>query len=101
MSDLSLTTEDDASPRNPQVDGATSAIPVRSLSSRPETTETQYPVAGKAVTLRSRIAKAETEAILGALENTDWNRKRAAQLLAISYRGLLYKIRRHNIIRAK
>jgi len=52
-------------------------------------------------TLRSRIAEAETQAILGALENTHWNRKRAAQLLAISYRGLLYKIRRHNIIRTK
>ena len=52
-------------------------------------------------TLRSRIADAETQAILVALENTDWNRKQAARLLAISYRGLLYKIRRHNIVRAK
>jgi len=57
--------------------------------------------AGKVPTLRTRIAEAETQAILVALENTDWNRKRAAQLLAISYRGLLYKIRRHSICRTK
>lgn len=61
----------------------------------------QGDVAAKVPTLRSRIADAETQAILGALKNTDWNRKQAARLLAISYRGLLYKIRRHNIVRAK
>jgi hypothetical protein len=37
------------------------------------------------------------QAISHALEQTGWNRKRAAQLLSISYRGLLYKIRQHNI----
>jgi transcriptional regulator with GAF, ATPase, and Fis domain len=58
-------------------------------------------VPAKVPTLRNRIAYAETQAILGALENTDWNRKQAARLLAISYRGLLYKIRRHNIVRGK
>jgi transcriptional regulator with GAF, ATPase, and Fis domain len=58
-------------------------------------------LAKKVPTLRSRIADAESQAILGALENTDWNRKQAARLLAISYRGLLYKIRRHNIVRTK
>jgi len=35
--------------------------------------------------------------ILRALEHTGWNRKRAAQLLKISYRGLLYKIRSHSL----
>jgi two-component system, NtrC family, response regulator AtoC len=37
-------------------------------------------------------------AISSALNKTGWNRKRAAQLLSISYRGLLYKIRRHNLV---
>jgi hypothetical protein len=37
------------------------------------------------------------QAISQALAQTGWNRKRAAQLLSISYRGLLYKIRQHNI----
>jgi two-component system response regulator AtoC len=36
---------------------------------------------------------AEREAILQALEQTHWNRVRAAKLLAISYRALLYKIK--------
>jgi hypothetical protein len=41
------------------------------------------------------------QAISQALEQTGWNRKRAAQLLSISYRGLLYKIRQHNITRSR
>ena len=41
--------------------------------------------------------EAEMNAISSALHKTGWNRKRAARLLSISYRGLLYKIRRHNI----
>jgi DNA-binding NtrC family response regulator len=49
--------------------------------------------------LRSFRAEAEVHAISRALERTGWNRKRAAQLLSISYRGLLYKIRQHNITR--
>jgi transcriptional regulator with GAF, ATPase, and Fis domain len=47
--------------------------------------------------LRSFRDEAEIHAISSALKQTGWNRKRAAQLLSISYRGLLYKIRRHNI----
>ena len=47
--------------------------------------------------LRSVRAQVEVTAILGALKRTGWNRKQAARLLSISYRGLLYKIRRHNL----
>lgn len=49
------------------------------------------------LSLRSVRAGAEVAAIHCALQETGWNRKRAAKLLSISYRGLLYKIRRHNI----
>jgi len=49
------------------------------------------------VTLRTLRAETEMQAISQALAQTGWNRKRAAQLLSISYRGLLYKIRQHNI----
>lgn len=49
------------------------------------------------MSLRSVRAVAEVTAIHCALQETGWNRKRAAKLLSISYRGLLYKIRRHNI----
>jgi DNA-binding NtrC family response regulator len=41
--------------------------------------------------------EAEREAITRALERTRWNRKEAARRLGISYKALLYKIRRYNI----
>jgi DNA-binding NtrC family response regulator len=50
--------------------------------------------------LRSFRNEAEIHAINYALQRTGWNRKRAARLLSISYRSLLYKIRRHNIMPA-
>jgi transcriptional regulator with GAF, ATPase, and Fis domain len=59
--------------------------PVAYLASTPE------------LSLRSFRDEAEIHAISNALKQTGWNRKRAARLLSISYRGLLYKIRRHNI----
>ena len=49
------------------------------------------------ITLRSLRVAAEIHAISRALEETGWNRRRAAEMLSISYRGLLYKIRQHNI----
>jgi DNA-binding NtrC family response regulator len=49
------------------------------------------------LSLRSVRAQVESTAILGALKRTGWNRKQAARLLRISYRGLLYKIRQHNL----
>jgi two-component system response regulator AtoC len=42
---------------------------------------------------RKAAQGAEREAILQALEQTQWNRVRAAKLLEISYRALLYKIK--------
>ena len=42
---------------------------------------------------REATTKAESESILKALQITNWNRKRAAQLLNISYKALLYKIK--------
>jgi len=56
-----------------------------------------YIPAGENSTLREMLDEAETQVILCALQHTRWNRKRAAALLKISYRGLLYKIRRHRI----
>ena len=42
---------------------------------------------------RRAAQMAEREAILQALDQTHWNRVRAAKLLEISYRALLYKIK--------
>ena len=55
---------------------------------------------GIGLTLRDLMARAEVQAIRHALEHTGWNRKRAAQLLRISYRGLLYKMRNYSITRS-
>ena len=52
------------------------------------------------MSLRVSRAEAELHAISRALECAGWNRRRAAQLLRISYRGLLYKIRQYNITAA-
>lgn len=66
------------------------------MVTRQSTAQGQLPSSAKP-TLRSLRAAAEVVAIRYALQETRWNRKRAAQLLSISYRGLLYKIRQHNI----
>jgi transcriptional regulator with PAS, ATPase and Fis domain len=50
---------------------------------------------------RSAKDEAEGEAIRQALEQTNWNRKRAATLLQISYKALLYKIRQYGIAEGK
>lgn len=47
--------------------------------------------------VRNLKNEAEMEAIAKALEETAWNRKRAAELLNISYKALLYKIRQYDI----
>jgi transcriptional regulator with GAF, ATPase, and Fis domain len=49
--------------------------------------------------VRNLKDETEIQAINKALAETNWNRKRAARLLHISYRGLLYKIRQHSITR--
>jgi two-component system response regulator AtoC len=42
---------------------------------------------------RAASQNAERELICNVLERTDWNRKRAARELQISYKALLYKIK--------
>jgi two-component system response regulator AtoC len=50
----------------------------------------------RAVT-RSAISGAESAAIDRALRHTNWNRRRAAKLLEISYKALLYKIKQYEL----
>lgn len=47
--------------------------------------------------MRKLRDEVETKVILRTLQHTGWNRKQAAALLKISYRGLLYKISRNSI----
>ncbi len=60
-------------------------------------TSPEYLSGVRELSLRSFREEAEIHAISIALRQTGWNRKRAAKLLSVSYRGLLYKMRRHNI----
>jgi transcriptional regulator with GAF, ATPase, and Fis domain len=46
---------------------------------------------------REATLKAESEIIRKALERTNWNRRKAANLLNISYKALLYKIKACNL----
>jgi DNA-binding NtrC family response regulator len=69
---------------------------VRSEASS-EPVGTDSPQSDPHFSLRSLRAEAEVYAISRTLEYTGWNRRRAAQLLSISYRGILYKIRQHNL----
>ena len=48
--------------------------------------------------LRKRVAEdAEKEMIRNTLLETHWNRRRAAQLLRVSYRALHYKIQKYRL----
>jgi len=49
---------------------------------------------------RLAMGEAEAVAISNALAHTHWNRKRAAQLLDISYKALLYKIKQYDLERS-
>ena len=60
---------------------------------------TGSPARGLKSLVRSIKDETEMEAISRALEETKWNRKRAAALLNISYKALLYKIRQYGIER--
>jgi DNA-binding NtrC family response regulator len=69
----------------------------KAIPEQPSTPATGEAQPAPTVSLRTLRAATEIDAISRTLEQTGWNRKRAAELLSISYRGLLYKIRQHNI----
>ncbi len=46
---------------------------------------------------KSAAEAAEHEIIKKALAETRWNRKEAAKLLSVSYKALLYKIRKYRL----
>jgi two-component system, NtrC family, response regulator AtoC len=70
--------------------GASAAITGRAVEDIAAGAETLRP-------LHAYRAEAEAHAISRALELVGWNRRRAAELLRISYRGLLYKIQQYRI----
>ncbi len=48
--------------------------------------------------VRELKGEAEAEAIRNALEQTQWRRKEAAELLGICYKALIYKSRQYGIL---
>jgi two-component system response regulator AtoC len=46
---------------------------------------------------RTAARAAEREMMLRMLHRTRWNRKEAAEILGISYKALLYKIKEHRL----
>ena len=67
----------------------------------PESISGPMPVALEESPILEQVVKAkqqaETDAILAALNSTRWNRKRAAGLLKIDYKALLYKMKKLGI----
>jgi len=51
--------------------------------------------------VRDLTERTEARMIERALDASGWNRRRAAQHLNISYRGLLYKIQQHQLTRGR
>jgi transcriptional regulator with GAF, ATPase, and Fis domain len=60
--------------------------------STPKLQESILPILPLKEVGRRAAMQAEREAISKVLTQTDWNRKRAAKLLSISYKAILYKI---------
>ena len=71
-------TSDAADPQNQLIDAPAPCVGIRSI-------------------VRDVKARTEAKMIQSALETFGWNRRRAAQYLNMSYRGLLYKIQQHHL----
>jgi two-component system response regulator AtoC len=73
------------------------ARPAAAEASAADTSAAAPDVAGRLTSLkdigRTAAREAERVAILDMLERTRWNRKEAAEILGISYKALLYKIK--------
>ena len=64
-----------------------------SLTSKPGANPEKKDWPSLKVAHHEAVVKAEVDAIRRALELTNWNRKKAAELLNVSYKALLYKIK--------
>ncbi len=81
---------------------AHSMLPIvrnKRAGSRPARVEptTDQGIANLKAVARSAMGEAESIAISEALTRTRWNRKRASELLDISYKALLYKIKQYEL----
>ena len=77
-----------------RVDEETNSESERNVSSGPRAGKKSFNL--KEMGKRA-VEDAEKEIIQNALQETHWNRKQAAQLLRVSYKGLLYKIQKYHL----
>jgi transcriptional regulator with PAS, ATPase and Fis domain len=79
------------------------ATPVRATQAVPEPVEPPPPPASYSLKDVSRLAArgAERDLISRMLQQTRWNRKEAADMLGISYKALLYKIKENGLDKAQ
>lgn len=82
--DRTLTELEQTARLEPAIDGPAAGLPMTN------------PMALKSL-VHALKGKAENETIRKAMAQTNWNRRRAARLLGISYKALLYKLRQYNI----
>jgi DNA-binding NtrC family response regulator len=82
-------------PRSDSTPATTSQPPLTSV------TQAEVPVTGslKAIA-RSAAREAERELIYRTLQQTRWNRREAAEILGVSYKALLYKIKEAELDKA-
>jgi len=74
------------------------SLPERLRVGSPGTTAAQAPVDDGDLSIKRASRRSEEALIRRALERTKGNRTRAAELLEISHRALLYKIREYGIV---
>ena len=72
-----------------------------SSSSRRQNHRTDADSRSLKVAARAASREAERELIIKALSRTQWNRKRAAQELQISYKSLLYKLKQIGVVESE
>ena len=83
----------DAATRELEAKAATSAGP----DPQDQAADSPAPFLGIRSIVRDVKARTESKMIQSALETFGWNRRRTAQYLNMSYRGLLYKIQQHHL----
>ena len=93
MADIALSAQDTVSDNH---------VRARSLTAdgSPVERKTDYALGNLKSVARSAMGEAEAAVISKALTRTHWNRKRAAELLDISYKALLYKIKQYDLERS-
>ena len=93
ITDLIASSQSQPMPKSPGMTGGGMSLPVTQVEISDDSPQTY--------SLKERIGKTiadeEKKLIAEVLQKTNWNRRKASELLEISYRSLLYKIKDYNL----